>query len=246
MGTVRVGDIVSGVVAAVTLQGAQIVLDGDLTGFIGGQDTSWGSPRTVLRAGDRVTAEVVDADDPGHLRLSRSATENPQLWAFLKDLRPGQLLSGTVAAIERFGVFVALDDGPAHPVFPGVGLVTLPELSWRRFADPLDVVTPGQRITCEFLAFDTLHGEARLSLRGTQPDPFRRFADRAHVGQVLRGPVTTLTPFGAFVRVADGVEGLIRSARPDGTPELRVGDEVTVTIVEIDRPRRRVTLAYHA
>ncbi|MEU3604490.1 S1 RNA-binding domain-containing protein [Streptomyces sp. NPDC035033] len=67
-------------------------------------------------------------------------SESPELRAFLGTLRPGDILSGTVAAIERFGVFVALDDGPAHPLFPGVGFVAVPELSWRHIDAPTDVV----------------------------------------------------------------------------------------------------------
>ncbi|MCF3120842.1 S1 RNA-binding domain-containing protein [Streptomyces arenae] len=93
-----------------------------------------------------------------------------ELHAFLSSLRPGEPLSGTVAAVENFGVFVDLDEGPAHPVFPGVGFITVPELSWRRFESPSDVVTVGQHITGEFLRFDTWNAEARLSLRsGSRP-----------------------------------------------------------------------------
>jgi small subunit ribosomal protein S1 len=62
--------------------------------------------------------------------MSTAATENPELWAFLKSLRAGELLSGQIGSIERFGVLVALDDGPDHPIFPGVGFITIPELSW--------------------------------------------------------------------------------------------------------------------
>lgn len=61
-------------------------------------------------------------------------------------------MSGTVAAI---GGFVDLADGPKHPAFPGVGFITMPELSWRRFDDPSEIVATGQRVTCEVLAFDT-------------------------------------------------------------------------------------------
>lgn len=67
-------------------------------------------------------------------------SENPELWAFLDSLHRGEFLSGTVAAIERFGVFVALDDGPDHPVFPGVGFISMAELSWRHFKAATDVV----------------------------------------------------------------------------------------------------------
>ncbi|WP_243081835.1 S1 RNA-binding domain-containing protein [Streptomyces sp. 891-h] len=104
-------------------------------------------------------------------------SENPELWAFLESLRCGELLSGTVTALERFGVFVALDDGPEHPVFPGVGFITVPELCWRRIEAASDVVHVGQRVSCEFLQFDTWNLEARLSLRATRPDPFQVFAD---------------------------------------------------------------------
>ena len=101
-------------------------------------------------------------------------SESPKLWAFLAALHRGEILSGTVTAIERFGVFVALDAGPDHPTFPGVGFIALPELSWRRFDTAYDVVQVGQRVSCEFLQFDTWNLEARLSLRATQPDPSNR------------------------------------------------------------------------
>ncbi|TPQ20974.1 S1 RNA-binding domain-containing protein [Streptomyces sporangiiformans] len=159
------------------------------------------------------------------------------------------MLSGTVAAIERFGVFVALDEGPEHPVFPGVGFITIPELSWRRLEAASDVVQVGQRVSCEFLQFDTWNGEARLSLRASQPDPFQAFVDGIAVGRTLRGKVTKLVPFGVFVQVADGVEGLVHLRELTGTPSespegvVQVGDEVTVVVTEIDRERRRLALS---
>ncbi|WP_433243935.1 S1 RNA-binding domain-containing protein [Actinomadura nitritigenes] len=76
---------------------------------------------------------VLSADlDRGRAWLSLAATEHPELWAFLAGLRAGERLSGAVAAIERFGVFVDLDDGPRHPVHPGVGFITVPELAFAR------------------------------------------------------------------------------------------------------------------
>ncbi len=175
-------------------------------------------------------------------------SENPELWAFLESLHRGEILSGTVSAIERFGVFLALDDGPDHPVFPGPGFITIPELSWRRFEAASDVVRIGQRVSCELLQFDTWNPEAGLSLRATQPDSFQAFADRIPVGQKLHGRVTELVPFGAFVQVADGIEGLVHLQELSWTtleaPEdvVCVGDEVTVVTTEIDRERRRPAL----
>ncbi|MER6345104.1 S1 RNA-binding domain-containing protein [Streptomyces sp. NPDC001595] len=176
-------------------------------------------------------------------------SENPELWAFLESLRCGAILSGTVTAIERFGVFVALDDGPDHPVFPGVGFITIPELSWRRIETGSDVVQVGQRVSAEFLQFDTWNLEARMSLRATQPDPFRAFVDRTAVGQELHGRVTKLVPFGVFVEIADGIEGLVPLRELTSTPVERPsdvvqsGDEVTVVVTVIDRERRRLVLS---
>jgi ribosomal protein S1 len=175
-------------------------------------------------------------------------SEYPELWMFLEALRNGERLSGTVAAIERFGVFVALDDGPAHPAFPGVGFITQPELSWRRFDNASDVVHVGQHLSCSFLQFDTTNLEARLSLRATQPDPFQAFADGAALGQELIGRVTKLVPIGAFVQVADGVDGLVPTrdltlsyANAFGDA-VQVNDKLAVVVTDLDRQRRRLLL----
>ncbi|WP_308286973.1 S1 RNA-binding domain-containing protein [Streptomyces liliiviolaceus] len=203
-----------------------------------------------VEVGQRITAEVIAVDlDEGKVRLSTAATGERELWKFLKDLRLGEILTGTVAAIESFGVFVALDDGPPHPVFPGVGFITFPELSWRRFEEASEIVEVGQHVSCEFLQFDTWNGEARLSLRALQPDPFATFANGTEVGATLRGRVTKLVPFGAFVQVADGIEGLVHlselASAPVETPDevVQVSDRVSVMVMEIDVERRRLLLS---
>ncbi len=176
-------------------------------------------------------------------------SESPDLWAFLESLHRGAVLSGTVAAIERFGVFVALDDGPEHPMFPGAGFITIPELSWRHIEAPTDVVEIGQRVSCEFLQFDAHNAEARLSLRALLPDPFQTFADRAMAGHALRGKVVKVLPFGAFVDVGDGVVGLVPfkevHGRPAaGAPEaFQVGAEMSVVVTDVERLQRRVFLS---
>ncbi|MEV7392648.1 MULTISPECIES: S1 RNA-binding domain-containing protein [unclassified Streptomyces] len=192
----------------------------------------WHLAETAV-VGQRVSGEVVAVDvDAGRVRLSTAATEKPELWTFLKGLRHGEVLDGTVAAIERFGVFVALDEGPEHPVYPGVGFITIPELSWRHFDAASDVVAIGQRVSCEFLQFDTWNGEARLSLRGMAPDPFLVFVEGIAAGQRLSGRVTKLVPFGVFVEVADGIEEMVHlselSSVPVAAPEdvVQVGDRL--------------------
>lgn len=243
-----------GTVRAVTRSEATVVLDGSAgcaLGVVGVLDASWRRRLAdVAVVGRRIAAEVVAVDlDASRVWLSMAATENPELWAFLKRLRRGETVAGTVAAIERFGVFVALDEGPGHPVHPGVGFITYPELSWRRVEAASEVVEIGQRVSCEFLQFDTWNGEARLSLRAMRPDPFAVFTDGLAVGRPLRGRVTKLVPFGVFVQVADGIEGLVPhselGAVPGAAPEevVRIGDEISVVVADVDRERRRLTLS---
>ncbi|MBJ6636717.1 S1 RNA-binding domain-containing protein [Streptomyces sp. I5] len=250
----RVGDLCSGIVAEASRRGVSVILDGFTErplGFVGPLDLSWRKfPAAAVEVGQRITAEVTAIDlDQGQAWLSMAATENAQLWTFLKSQRVGEILSGRIASIERFGVFVALDDGPDHPVFPGVGFITISELSWRRFETASDIVQVGQRVSCEFLQFDTWNGEARLSLRATQPDPFRTFAESSAVGQTLQGRVTKLVPFGAFVQVTEEIEGLVHLQELTWTaieaPEevVQVGDKIMVVITEIDRERRRLALS---
>jgi ribosomal protein S1 len=254
LSTVRVGDVVSGTITEVGPCGAVVRLDGRLglvSANIGPLDVSWRRwSDEAVQVGQRVTAEVIAVDrEQARIGLSLAATENPGLWAFLKALRPGEMLSGVVADVQRFGVFVALDDGPPHPVYPGVGFITIPELSWRRFDAVSEVVEIGQRVICSVLCFDTTNGEARLSLRSLEPDPFQELADTAYEGQALCGTVTKIVPFGAFVSVADGVEGLVHldelTSIPAETPDqvLRVGDRIEVTIIGLDRDRRRLLLS---
>ncbi|MEV5205834.1 S1 RNA-binding domain-containing protein [Streptomyces sp. NPDC053720] len=255
LAAIHVGDLCSGTVAEITRShGVAVTLDGFSArplGTVWRADVSWRwNLAAAVEVGQRITAEVTAVDpDEGRVRLAMTATENPELWAFLTSRRRGEILSGTVAAIERFGVFVSLDNGPDHPVFPGAGFITVAELSWRHVEAISDVVRVGQHVSCEFLQFDDWNGEARLSLKAMQPDPFAAFVEGTAVGQKLQGRVTKLVPFGVFVQVADSIEGLVHLREltwtPVETPEgvLQVGEEVTVVVTEIDRQRRRLLLS---
>jgi small subunit ribosomal protein S1 len=257
LASVQVGDLCSGTVAAIIRGELEVALDGflgPLSGVVGPLDRGW--PRLAkaeVKVGDRITAGVIAVDaDRGRVRLSIAAAANRELWHFLSRLRPGEVVSGTIAAIERFGVFVALDDGPGHPVFPGVGFISMAELSWHHFDSAAEVVQVGQRVSCRFLHFDTSNGEARLSLKAVRPDPFKAFLAEASVGQILCGTVTRLVSFGAFIQVADGVEGLVHLQELTGPlvaapgDALQVGDEITVALTGIDRERRQIVLSQRA
>ncbi|MEU7037344.1 S1 RNA-binding domain-containing protein [Streptomyces sp. NPDC046237] len=129
------------------------------------------------------------------------------------------------------------------------GTRCIPELSWRHIDAPTDVVQVGQRVSCEFLQFDTFNAEARLSLKALEPDPLQAFAERTVVGQELRGTVVKVLPIGIFVDLGDGIVGLVPfrevHGRPAASPveDFEVGEEIAVVVAEIERPTRRVFLA---
>ncbi|MFE4790551.1 S1 RNA-binding domain-containing protein [Streptomyces sp. NPDC056756] len=138
-------------------------------------------------------------------------------------MQPGKIVTGTVAAVHNFGVFVHLDGEPEDLC---TGFIRVPDLTWSWIEHPSKVAHPGQRITAEVIVFDTRQGQVTVSLKALLEDPLVRFADR--VGQVLSGPVTKIVPFGVFVRLADGVEGLLHlselTKEPTETPDQIVSE----------------------
>jgi small subunit ribosomal protein S1 len=116
---------------------------------------------------------------------------------FLNQLGKGQVRKGVVSSIVNFGAFVDLG---------GVdGLVHVSELSWKHIDHPSEVVEVGQEVTVEVLDVDMDRERVSLSLKATQEDPWRHFARTHAIGQVVPGKVTKLVPFGAFVRVDEGI-----------------------------------------
>ena len=123
------------------------------------------------------------------------------------------------------------------------------ELSWKHIDHPGEVVEVGQEVTVEVLDVDMDRERVSLSLKSTQEDPWQQFARTHQIGQVVPGRVTKLVPFGAFVRVEEGIEGLVHISeladRHVEIPEqvVQVGDEIFVKIIDIDLDRRRISLS---
>jgi small subunit ribosomal protein S1 len=146
-----------------------------------------------------------------------------------------------VSSIVNFGAFVDLG---------GVdGLVHVSELSWKHIDHPSEVVEVGQEVTVEVLDVDMDRERVSLSLKATQEDPWQQFARTHQIGQVVPGRVTKLVPFGAFVRVDEGIEGLVHiselAERHVEIPEqvVQVSDEIFVKVIDIDLERRRISLS---
>jgi small subunit ribosomal protein S1 len=160
---------------------------------------------------------------------------------FLTQLKAGQIRKGVVSSIVNFGAFVDLG---------GVdGLVHVSELSWKHIDHPSEVVEVGQEVTVEVLTVELDRERVSLSLKATQEDPWQTFARTHQIGQIVPGKVTKLVPFGSFVRVEEGIEGLVHvselAERHVEIPEqvVAVNDDVMVKIIDIDLQRRRISLS---
>ncbi|MDR0417800.1 MAG: 30S ribosomal protein S1 [Propionibacteriaceae bacterium] len=196
--------------------------------------------------GQELEAKIIELDkNRNNVVLSRRAwleqTQSEVRTNFLNQLQKGQIRRGVVSSIVNFGAFVDLG---------GVdGLVHVSELSWKHIDHPSEVVEVGQEVTVEVISVEMDRERVSLSLKATQEDPWQTFARLHQIGQIVPGKVTKLVPFGAFVRVGEGIEGLVHvselAERHVEIPEqvVTVGDEVMVKIIDIDLDRRRISLS---
>ncbi len=159
----------------------------------------------------------------------------------LTSLEEGMIVKGTVSNLVDFGAFVDLE---------GIdGLIHISELSWQHVDHPSEVVEVGEEVEVKVLEVDRDRERISLGLKQTRKDPWQEIVERVNVGEQIQGRVTKLVSFGAFVEVAEGVEGLIHiSELADHhveTPDeiVRSGDEVDARIIDVDARRRRLSLS---
>jgi len=237
--------VVTGSVIEVVKGG--LILDIGLRGFLPASLVEMRRVRDLQPyVGRELEAKIIELDkNRNNVVLSRRAwleqTQSEVRTNFLQTLQKGQVRSGVVSSIVNFGAFVDLG---------GVdGLVHVSELSWKHIDHPSEVVEVGNEVTVEVLDVDFDRERVSLSLKATQEDPWQAFARTHAIGQVVPGKVTKLVPFGAFVRVEDGIEGLVHiselAQRHVEVPEqvAKVGDEVFVKVIDIDLERRRISLS---
>jgi len=237
--------IVTGSVIEVVKGG--LIIDIGLRGFLPASLVEMRRVRDLQPyVGKELEAKIIELDkNRNNVVLSRRAwleqTQSEVRQTFLTTLLKGQVRSGVVSSIVNFGAFVDLG---------GVdGLVHVSELSWKHIDHPSEVVEVGQEVTVEVLDVDMDRERVSLSLKATQEDPWQQFARTHQIGQVVPGKVTKLVPFGAFVRVEEGIEGLVHiselAERHVEIPEqvVQVGDDIFVKVIDIDLERRRISLS---
>ncbi|MBP2324505.1 small subunit ribosomal protein S1 [Kibdelosporangium banguiense] len=224
-----------------------LILDIGLRGFLPASLVEMRRVRDLQPyVGRELEAKIIELDkNRNNVVLSRRAwleqTQSEVRSEFLNQLQKSQVRKGVVSSIVNFGAFVDLG---------GVdGLVHVSELSWKHIDHPSEVVEVGQEVTVEVLDVDMDRERVSLSLKATQEDPWRQFARTHAIGQIVPGKVTKLVPFGAFVRVDEGIEGLVHiselAERHVEIPEqvVQVGNDVMVKVIDIDLERRRISLS---
>ncbi len=237
--------VVSGPVIEVVKGG--LIIDIGLRGFLPASLVELRRVRDLQPyVGRTLDAKIIELDkNRNNVVLSRRAwleeTQKEQREDFLANLKPGEIRPGVVSSVVNFGAFVDLGGMD--------GLVHVSELSWKHVDHPGSVVAVGDEITVQVLEVDLDRERISLSLKATQQDPWQEFASNHRVGELVYGRVTKLVPFGSFVQVGDGIEGLVHisemSAHHIDLPEQVVtpGEELWVKIIDLDLQRRRISLS---
>ncbi|MEW6553082.1 MAG: 30S ribosomal protein S1 [Actinomycetota bacterium] len=196
--------------------------------------------------GGRLTCKIIEMDrNRNNVVLSRRAfleeTASERRKILLDNLEKGMRVSGKVSSIVSFGAFVNLG---------GIdGLIHISELSWCHVEKPSEVLSVGDEVDVEILEVDKERERISLSLKACQADPWEQLSRDVQVGEVINGLVTKLVPFGAFVQVRPGIEGLIHiselSRRHVEQPDevVAVNQEIEVKVIDIDIDRRRISLS---
>ena len=246
-GELKEGDTVHGEVRSLTGYGAFVNIGGaDALLHIG--DISWSrinKPEDVLSVGQQIEAKVLKVD-PEKQRISVGMKQLlPHPWdAVAANLKAGDRVHGVVTRVTDFGAFVELE--------PGVeGLIHLSEMSWaKKVRKPSDVLKTGDTVEAVVLGVNL--GERRLSLglKQTLGDPWAEVEQKFPVGSAIEGPVTSFTKFGAFVQVAEGVEGMVHVSEITAEKHLqhpqdvlRAGQVVKAQVLEVDKAKRQMRLS---
>jgi small subunit ribosomal protein S1 len=246
-GEIKEGDTVHGEVRSLTGYGAFVNIGGvDALLHIG--DIAWSrinKPEDVLSVGQEIEARVLKVDAEKQ-RISVGMKQLlPHPWdGIAGKLKVGDRVNGVVTRVADFGAFVEIE--------PGVeGLIHLSEMSWaKKVRKASDVLKPGD--TVEAVVLGVNMGERRLSLglKQTLGDPWAEVEHKFPAGSAIEGPVTSFTKFGAFVQLAEGVEGMVHVSEITADKHvhhpqdvLRVGQVVKAQVLEVDKAKRQLRLS---
>lgn len=196
--------------------------------------------------GKVLKSKIIDFDqDKKRIILSSRAIEKEilerkrnELW---DSLEKGKIVSGTVARLTDFGAFVDLGGLD--------GLIHISDLSWFRINHPSEVISVGEEVEVEVLDFNKEKNRISLGLKQTLPKPWDIFIEKRNIGDIVSGKIVNLLDFGAFVRLEEGVDGLVHvsqiSKEHVNKPSdvLEIGEEVMVKIIDVNEEEKRISLS---
>jgi small subunit ribosomal protein S1 len=240
---------VTGKVVSLTDYGAFIELEPGVEGLIHVSEMSWSKrvkhPSKILNQGDSVEAMVLGVD-PGARRISlglKQVESNP--WHELAEKYPiGTTITGKVRNLTEFGAFVEVEDGID-------GLIHISDMSWSKIKHPSEVLKKGDTVEAQVLSIDAENQRLSLGLKQLQTGIWKEFFDKHHVSDIVEGKVVRLTNFGAFVELADGIEGLIHVSEFDSSQggeklELTAGQTYQMKIIRLVPEERKIGLSIRA
>src|SRR5690242_2813756 len=246
-----VGTRVGGKVVSLTDYGAFIELEQGVEGLVHVSEMSWTKrvkhPSKLVNVGDKVEAVVLDIDAKAE-RISlgmKQIEANP--WTLLEDKYPiGSIIRGEIRNVTDFGVFVGVEEGID-------GLVHVSDISWtERIKHPGEKFKKGDVVEAVVLNIDVENERFSLGIKQAMPDPWTTLPERHPVGSKLKGRVTKVTDFGAFVEVEPGIEGLVhvsemRDERVENPRDVvKEGQEVDVKVIDMDLQERKIALSIKA
>ena len=244
-----VGAHVNGRVISVTDYGAFVELEQGIEGLVHVSEMTWSKrmkhPSKLVNVGDQVECVVINVN-PQERRISlgmRQLAANP--WDALHEKFPvGTTVEGKVRNMTDFGAFIEIEDGID-------GLVHVSNLSWtKRVKHPSEVLKKGDRVKAIVLAIEPDKRRLSLGVKQLQPDAWESFFQQHHIGDVLHGKVLRVASFGAFVEIADGIEGLCHNSEAqdaNGQPiHLEVGLEHDFKIIKMNPEEKKVGLSIKA
>ncbi len=244
-GSLVKGQKVGGRVKSLTSFGAFIDLGG-IEGLLHVSDISWGKgvhPSEHLTVGQEVEVVVLDFNERDE-KISLGLKQlTPDPWADIAEkYQAGQKVAGKVSSLTDFGAFVELEKGVE-------GLVHISDLTWsRKLVHPKKVLSPGQEVVVTILDVNPTTKRISLGLKQASPHPLETFRQQHGIGSRVKGTVTSLTDFGAFVEVEKGIEGLVHISDiswekvKHPSEKLQVGLEVETIVLNIDVDRQKVSL----
>ena len=245
------GSRIQGKVISLMDYGAFVELESGIEGLIHISEMSWtrkiAHPSKLLDVGQTVEVVVLNVD-PGHRRISlglKQVMANP--WEEAKEKYPvGSVVKGPVRNVTDFGIFVGIEEGID-------GLVHISDLHWtKKIKHPSELYKKGDMVEATVLGVNVENARFSLGIKQLTTDPWKIIAQRYPVGSKVKGQVTSVPDFGVFVRIEEGVEGLIHvsqvsSERVDKPSSLfKVGDSVEAEVINIDPAERKIGLSIRA